>query len=203
MFHTINKALKILVALLFLASLVFLYQQRHWFEPVLVMADILRHRGDQRDSVPKEISGHVISVQSGDTFQLKTEAGSVYTTRLTGLLSPSYARFQTPQERERFQTSRDYLSDLILSNHIRVSLTYSGNNLSGLGIAHLNSTNLNVALLEAGMTELNRDYIKNLPVLDQYALIRAELKARTENRGIWRDLPGEAFATSPKTAGKR
>jgi endonuclease YncB( thermonuclease family) len=203
MFHTINKALKLLIALLFLAGLVFLYQQRHWFEPVLVMADILRHRSDQRLPAHKEISGHVVSVESGDTFQVKTEAGPIYTTRLTGLLSPPYARFQTAEERELFQTSRNYLSDLILSNNVRVKLTYSSHNLSGLGIAHLNSTNVNIAILEAGMAELNRDYIKNLPALEQYALIRARQKAQTENRGIWREPPENSVVTSRKTAGTR
>jgi endonuclease YncB( thermonuclease family) len=69
------------------------------------------------------------------------------------------------------------LSELVLSNEVQVILTWVDESRRCLGVVHLGRTNVNGWLIESGLVKLNRDFIKTLPLLEQYALIRADRRA--------------------------
>jgi endonuclease YncB( thermonuclease family) len=78
------------------------------------------------------------------------------------------------------------LSSLILSNRVEVDLNYLTDKRNGLGTVYKSGTNINVALVENGLARVNLVYLKGLPVQAQYALVRAERKAREQQVGIWK-----------------
>jgi endonuclease YncB( thermonuclease family) len=69
------------------------------------------------------------------------------------------------------------LSGLVLSNQVEVTMTWIDERRRGVGVVRVGPTNINAAMVESGLAKLNRDFIKPLPLTDQYALIRADRRA--------------------------
>ena len=74
--------------------------------------------------------------------------------------------------------ARTRLSQWVLSNHVRVEATSLTEQRTGLGVLHVGATNVNAALVEAGLARVNRNYLKGLPLDQLYAILRAESIAR-------------------------
>jgi endonuclease YncB( thermonuclease family) len=156
-----------------------LYQHRSRLTPALDLVRSLRlpHGLEQQPS--GAITGRVLQVFSGDSFQLRDDQGRVANVRLTGLAAPDL-RSTDPTERLLAAQSRTNLSDLVRSNSVRVMVTYSNEAGAVLGLAYQGETNLNVAMVRAGWAVARRDFMRGLPLKDRYALIRAERSAKAD-----------------------
>lgn len=73
------------------------------------------------------------------------------------------------------------MTRLVLNQHVAIDVTLA-NPQTGPDWApvRVGGTNVNETLLRDGLARLNRDQIRVLPLLDQYALVRAERLARRE-----------------------
>jgi endonuclease YncB( thermonuclease family) len=154
-----------------------LYQNRSLFYPVVDLVDALRVDEGLEQKKSGELSGKVTRVLSGDTFVVKDERDRAYTIRLTGIVAPRYSAANRA-ERLRAGESRTNLSRLILSNEVRIELTYTNQSRGALGIAYLANTNINLLAVETGFARANRDYLNGLPLKNRYQLIQADRRAR-------------------------
>ena len=78
----------------------------------------------------------------------------------------------------RAVASKTNLSRLVLSNDVRVELTYTNDTGSALGIVYVGTNNINVKAVETRIVQAKRENMRGLPLKDRYALIQAERKAR-------------------------
>lgn len=187
MFFALRKL--VLVALAGLLGTVgfFLYQKK---SALTVFADFFEALKMTKDSPRREfdsVAGEVIKITGQYSFQMRTEPGLLFNFQLTGL-EPIEARDASDEEKQRLEEeSRILLSRLILSNHIRVDPTYIGEKRTGLGLVYVGETNINSALVEAGLARLKRKYLKGLSVGELYQMFRAERKAKDSKFGIWKE----------------
>jgi endonuclease YncB( thermonuclease family) len=141
------------------------------------LADALRVREGLEQQKSGEVSGKVTRVLSGDMFILKDERGRICKIRLTGVEAPNY-ELNNREAQWRAIASKTSLSQLVLSNDVRVELTYTNDSRCALGIVYVGTNNLNVNAVETGIVQVKRENLRGLPLKDRYALIQAERKAR-------------------------
>jgi len=177
MFRLLHKIYVSLRWLMLFAAVGVLYLNRSLFDPLVDLVDALRISDGLEQQKSGEVSGKVTRVLKGDMFVLKDQSGRPHTIRLTGIDAPVY-QMNNRAEMLRALASKTNLSRLILSNEIRVELTYTNDSHGALGLAYLGKTNVNVMAVETGIARANRDYMNGLPLKDRYALIQAERRAR-------------------------
>ena len=156
-----------------------LYQHRSRLTPVIDLVRSLRLPDGLEQQPAGVITGRVVQVFSGDSFQLRQDQRRTVSVRLTGLAAPDL-RSPNPAERLLAAQSRTNLSELVRLNPVRVTVTYSSDPGAVLGLAYVGETNLNVAIVRAGWAEARRDFMRGLPLKDRYALIRAERSAKAD-----------------------
>ena len=126
----------------------------------------------------EHVSGTVIAVRDGTYFTLRTPDRQIYSIGLLGVVVPQPAVDpRSRQEAEEQKDPRAELGAFILSNEVDVALISLDAQHRGLGIVYDGKTNVNAQLVETGAVQLNRDYIKTLPLFEQYHLIRADRRA--------------------------
>jgi endonuclease YncB( thermonuclease family) len=153
------------------------YHHRALFYPVVDLADALRVSEGLEQQKSGEVSGKVARVLSGDMFVLRDERGQTLTIRLTGVEAPSY-ELNNPAAQSRAIASKTNLSRLILSNDVRVELTYTNDSRGALGIVYVGTNNINAKAVETGIAQAKREIMRGLPLKDRYALIHAQRQAR-------------------------
>src|SRR6266542_5757355 len=177
MFRKLHKAC---VGFCWLAAIAFaglMSQHRSLFYPLADLVDAVRVRDGVEQQKSGEMSGKVARVLSGDTFVLKDERGCSCTIRLTGVEAPSY-ELNNRAAQLRAVASKTNLSQLLLSNDVRVELTYTNDTHSALGIVYVGTNNINVKAVETGIVQVKRENMRGLPLKDRYALIQSGRKAR-------------------------
>src|SRR6185503_1652859 len=97
---------------------------------------------------------------------------------------PSDAR--TREQGLLWTQCRTNLSSLILSNQVHIDITATNLNRGGWGVVYVNGTNLNLKMVEAGTARINPNYLKTLPLKEQYAFLVAQKKAQGLRLGIWK-----------------
>ncbi len=186
MFRAIRRVIIVIVFGLVAAGAVVAYQHREVFQPPIDYYTLWRERGDLQPKIVGHLKGQVTSVVNGDTFRLKDEEGHGYVIRLAGIEAPDWRRARDPVKRELAGSSKTNLISLLMSNQVEIDLTFKTPRRIGIGVAHLGETNVNLNVAQTGWAAVNRDYIKCLPLNDQYALVRAEREAQDQRRGIWK-----------------
>lgn len=189
MFHTLRKIVILLFAL-FVSGLVvgvgaFVYEKRAIFDPVADFIEVLKLSAGSKSL--EQVSGQAIKVMDDYSFQLKDDRGQVFSFRLVGLapLPPRGGANKTALDvRQEMESS---LRGLVLSNQIRVAVTFLNDRQTGLGIAYVGETNVNAAMVEAGLGKVKREFLNGLPRQEQFALVRAESKAREKKAGLWKE----------------
>jgi len=176
MFRTLHKLYIGTGWAIALVAAAVLYQQRALFDPLVDLAGALRVHEGQEQKARGELPGRVTRVLSGDTVQLKNDYGETYRIGLAGVAAPEF-QMANRAERLRAGQSKTNLSHLILSNRVRVELTFTSESRAALGIVYAGHTNINVVAVESGIVQARRDRMNGLPLKDRYALIRAERKA--------------------------
>jgi endonuclease YncB( thermonuclease family) len=121
-----------------------------------------------------ELSGEVVKVIDGTSLAVRGDDRHFYSIALLGAVPLDKANSPS---RGASDPGKARLADLVLSNKVDVTLTWMDERKRGVGVVHMGRTNVNAVMVESGLVKLNRQFIKPLPLIDQYALIRAERKA--------------------------
>lgn len=139
----------------------------------------------QATPVVVSLQGKVTKVQDGGTLVFRGPSASLYRFGLAGLVAPNLNDKADPAERRRGQNSLLFLSNLVSNQTIKLDVTFLASKQAGLGILYLGGTNVNLAMVEAGMARVNPDFIKNFSFKDQSDLMTAEAAAKSHKMGIW------------------
>ena len=158
------------------------YREREIFWPAVGAAQALSIREGFEQRVSGEVRGKVVKVYDGETFQIRDGDARICMIRLTGMDAPDYHTTNKAALRLAGQ-SHTNLSRLILSNVVRVEITYTNNPPGVLGIAYLGRTNINAAMVASGSAVLKREYMNGLPFKEKYALLQAERNAFLRKEG--------------------
>lgn len=189
MFHTLRKIVIRLFALCVSGLVVgvgaFVYEKRAIFDPVADFIEVLKLPAGSKSL--EQVSGQAIKVMDDYSFQLKDDRGQLFSFRLVGLapLPPQNAANKTATDFR--QETESALRGLVLSNQVRVAVTFLNERRTGLGIAYVGETNVNAAMVEAGLGKVKREFLNGLPRQEQFALVRAESKAREKKAGLWKE----------------
>jgi endonuclease YncB( thermonuclease family) len=117
----------------------------------------------------------VTKVYDGNTIKVVGQ-GKTIRVRLVGIDAPE-------QGQPYYTQSKKHLSDLVLNRFITLRDLGAGPYKRLLGEVFLGGMNINLEMLEAGLTEVYRGVIpKNL---DLYPYLEAEQRARDTETGVW------------------
>lgn len=201
MFHTLNKLAKLALFSCFVGVVsgvcYYAYDRREvWYTPLEDFWTVTHIEAPLNQEMLEHWDGRVTKVLSGDQFVMKSSAG-LCSVRLTGLEAPLGTNRLDKVSVETARRSFLFLSSMILSNDVRVAVTYipAREIRSGMGIVFLGGTNVNTAVVESGNARARLDFMKGLPRNIQYGLIKAERRARKNAVGLWASLP-ESLTTS-------
>jgi endonuclease YncB( thermonuclease family) len=186
MFHFLHKIYVAGWIAVVLGAIIWLYPRSGISEPLAVGLELWRnHDGTPRRSL-EHLSGTAIDVRDGASFTMAGTDRQLYSIGLIGLIVPTQStapkQKDTALGHDPVRRSKELLSELILSNEVEVALTSLDPRRRGLGIVRLGTTNINAAMVESGFVSLKRDYIKSLPLIEQYALLRADRAASLRSR---------------------
>ena len=165
-----------------------LYANREVFRPLVDLVQVYREMTlvPTPQPVIGQMTGQVIQVTGADTFRVKNAAGTAFHFRVDGVDAPQFLDAQTREQGRLWTQCRTNLSSLILSNQVRIDITATNVNRGGFGVVYLNGTNLNLKMVEAGTARINPNYLKTLPLKEQYAFLVAQKKAQELHLGIWK-----------------
>lgn len=183
MFRTLHKIVVVMLWVLLAGLGIYVYQQRAVFSPLVDLVDAMLIRDGFEQKIKGEITGQVVKVVDGDTFQVRDDEGRTLNVRLTGLDAPDVQR-TNKAELLLAGESKTNLTRLILSQPVRVQITYSNDTQGALGIAYLGETNVNATMVASGMARLKREYMNGLPLKSRYALLRADRRSREQKAGV-------------------
>ena len=126
------------------------------------------------------LTGRVLTVQDGDSFELLTAEGRRLRVRI--------AAIDAPERHQRFAgRSREHLRELLLGHP--VTLTVQKTDRYGRLIADVrrDERDIGLAQLEAGLAWHFRRYAVEQPVARRLVFEQAEQRARRRRAGLWRD----------------
>lgn len=172
MFHILHRLYVLGWFVLVCLGLVWLYPRTGLSEGLADWHAVWKNQPKTTMKPVGEISGTVTKVLGSGSLTLRSEDQQLYNIALLGVVSPP----ATPQESESDLAKRgkQRLADLVLSNEVQVTLTWLDPLRRGVGVVHVGRTNVNAAMVESGVVQLKREFIKGIPLLDQYAMVRAD-----------------------------
>lgn len=178
MFHFLHRVYVLAWTVLIVGGLAWIYPKLGVSEPLQDWVAVWRNNSDVAVKPVGEVSGTVVKVIDGASFTLRGVDTQLYSIALFGVTAPLF----TPNsaEGELAKKSKAHLSDLVLSNEVRVTLTWIDPQRRGVGVVHAGVTNINAAMVESGLVQFKRKLIKGLALRDQYALIRADRLAKEQ-----------------------
>ncbi|MBI2947941.1 MAG: thermonuclease family protein [Verrucomicrobia bacterium] len=185
MFHILHKLAQVAFYGLLAGLGAVLYQQRSVLHPVVDYYQAWQiHRENPRQD-RESISGQVIKVTGEYAFQMKSAQGLLFNFQLTGFEPITATNRADEAAAVLKEECKSRLTELILSNEVRVAPSFLSPLRTGLGVVYRGETNVNAVLVEAGLARPNRNYLKGLTRDELYEMFRAERKAREEKRGVW------------------
>src|SRR5262245_7613852 len=189
MFHLLHRLVQVLFYSALVATGVYVFQQREWFEPVIDQLEIWRNRSEDQKKVIQEIGAEVTKVIDGNTLQIKGVPGLPYV-RLAGIDAPSLRNMNHKTEYFQGLESKTNLSELVLSNTVQIRILHTNQFGYASAVVFTESTNVNARVVELGMARLNPKLVAGLPTRERKAVQRAEEKARQRQAGLWRKAGG-------------
>src|SRR5262245_48308266 len=163
MFRQLHKLSVWICWLIVLALLGVLYHHRSLFYPLVDFVDALQVHEGLEQQKSGEMTGKVARVLSGDMFVLKDARGRHCTIRLTGVEAPPYD-LNNREAQSRAVASKTNLTELVLSNEVRVELTYTNDSHGVLGIVYVGTNNINIKAIETGNVQAKRENMRGLPL---------------------------------------
>ena len=120
------------------------------------------------------ISGQVVKISDGDTITILTQEKQQVKVRLYGI--------DAPEKKQPYgQKSKQFLSNLIAGRSVEIQEKGKDRYKRVLGIVYLDGQDINEQMVLNGYAWA---YVKYSKI---YA--KQELKARSQNLGLWRDKP--------------
>ncbi len=178
MFHVLHRLYVFCWAVLGIGGVVWLYPRTGISEPMWDWYAVWQNKPEASVKPAAELSGTVVRVMDGASFTLRTPDRQMYSVGLLGINPPALKPRSTPAEKASAERSRDVLNELVLSNEVQVVATWLDPQHRAVGVVHMGETDVNAAMVESGLVKLKHDFIRGLSWREQYALLRAERKAR-------------------------
>lgn len=146
------------------------------FKIILPVYLLILYSCSSRDAIIAKgdrVSGRVISVIDGDTYDLLVKRRNTIRIRMEGIDAPERGM-------PFYRVSKDYLGDLCLNQTVTVEITGKDGNHRYLGFSYLkDGSELGEEMIKAGLawhfTKYNSD-----PVLS-----KLESQARAHKKGLW------------------
>jgi endonuclease YncB( thermonuclease family) len=176
MFKTLHRLYVLAWVLLILGGANWLYLRSGVAEPAMDLYAVWRNTAQKRVSPVAEVTGQAVRVLDGVSFAMRGEDRQLYNVGLVGVLPP--ADNQSGAGLEAGQQAKSRLSELILSNEVRVAFTYVDPQRRGTGLVYMGPTNVNAVMIRSRLVQFKPEFVKALPLTAQYALLRADRKAR-------------------------
>jgi endonuclease YncB( thermonuclease family) len=198
MFHFLHRLYVLSWIAVIVGGCTWLYVRLGVSEPLADWFQVFQNAYENGTKPMEHLSGKAVGVTDGTSFTLRTADHQVFSFGLLGLL-PGTSNGKTDDALTRL--SRQRLSELILSNDVEVLVASLDAQHRGLGIVHLGDTNVNALMLESGLVEFKREFIKGIPMREQYALIRADRKAREQKSNLSAQLEASHGPVAPPRTG--
>lgn len=127
--------------------------------------------------------GRVVGVADGDTINVLDSSSRQHRIRLSGI--------DAPEKDQAFgQRSKKSLSDMVYRKQVSVEWHKTDRYGRILGKVFVESADVNLAQIRAGMAWHYRQYAKDQPLADRVSYAVAESDARKARAGLWAgDLP--------------
>jgi len=130
---------------------------------------------------PRTLRATVERVADGDTLVATSENGTRLRIRLLGIDAPEVPRGKTLGQPYGMEARR-YLARLVVNHSVQVELFGPDVYKRNLAILWVDGTNVNVAMVRAGLAEVYRGVRCEVYCLE---LTEAEAKAQRERAGMW------------------
>ena len=176
MFLTLHRLYVLTWTTLLVGGVMWLYPRSGISEPVRDWYAVWQNRAEGGAKPVGSLSGTVVKIIDGGSLTLRADDRQLYSVALLGVVPPAFT--PSSAEGELAKRSKERLSALVLSNRVDVTLTWIDQQRRGVGVVHSGETNVNAAMVQSGLVQLKRGFIKGLPLLDQYAIVRAARKAQ-------------------------
>lgn len=143
---------------------------------VLSLSIIISCSRDPTNSV----SGKVVSIIDGDTITILDAENVQHRIRLKGI--------DAPERKQDFGAdSREHLANLVFGKDVRIDYEKVDQHGQLVGTVWVDGNDECLEQLKAGLAWYYKEYEKEQPLADRQNYANAELKARTEKRGLWKD----------------
>lgn len=130
---------------------------------------------NQNEKSEKIISGNVVHIVDGDTYDLLTADNQTIRVRMEGIDAPERGMAY-------YKVSKNYLGQLCMNQQIKFKQTGVDSYKRALGFSYLtDNREIGAEMLKSGMAWHFKKYNQN-PVLSNL-----EIEARKARRGLWQD----------------
>jgi endonuclease YncB( thermonuclease family) len=177
MFRILHRIYVVGWLTLIIGAMVWVYPRTGISEPLADWYCVWQNTQGVPSKPVETITGTVMKVTGPTSFALRGPSQQWYSIGLLGVVPKAAGKAK--EAREDSGKARAELSRLILSNTVEVTVVSMDAAHRGLGIVHVGSTNINAVMVETGLLELKQEFIKGMPVREQYALFKAERKGRS------------------------
>ncbi len=181
MFHVLHRIYLAAWVALIVGLTAWVYQRTGISEPVVDWYTVWQNKSDISVRPVGEISGTVIKVPDGASIMVRGTDRHNYSIALLGLVPPPFQ--PNTAEGDLAIRSRARLNELVRSNEVQITLTWIDEQRRGVGVVRVGETNVNALMVESGLVEFKRRFVKGLPLLDQYAFARADRRSK-EAKGV-------------------
>lgn len=129
---------------------------------------------------PKTVSGKVVKIADGDTITILDEQNVQHKIRLQGI--------DAPEHRQDFgEVSRENLASLVFGKYVKIDYEKVDRYGRLVGTIWLDGNDECLEQVKAGLAWHYKEYQKEQTPADRQLYANAELEARTERRGLWKD----------------
>lgn len=165
---------------------VMLYQQREALSPLRDLGELAWHRKPAPAEGHPRLEGRGVRAYSGLGFEFRGTNGVALNIGLAGVvLDGAITNAQNGAE-SLLEAARGHLHQTIAGRPVVIELLVSNPPArTGLGVAFVEGTNVNVIALAQGFGRVQREQIRTLPLRQQWEFLQAERTARREGRGWW------------------
>ena len=136
--------------------------------------------GNQIDEIYLLVEGRVKTVVDGDTIKVEAKDGTLYLIRMQGVDAPEL-------KQEYGESSRKKLIDSILGKEVTVIVRKKDSSGNYIGTVYSGGQDINLKQIETGSAWHFKQ--KGYEQREEYQKFyeRAELSARSERKGLWKD----------------
>ena len=121
----------------------------------------------------EELSGKVVKIVDGDTFDMLTRENKTVRIRLNGIDCPE-------RKQDYYQVAKDALGNLIFQKNVKLQVTGRDRNKRLIAIVFCNKQNINLAMIRQGYAWHYKKYSSDS------SFAKAELDARKKRLGLWK-----------------